>query len=195
MKYDLKVLDKYVEDGLLIRQKHPVHPLWIYNYSRYCTWNALWDDITIAARGFVVDEDGLLWARPFPKFFNMEQLPGLGIEIPKDEPFDIYEKRDGCCHGDVILITEDGEKTIKEICETNYNGKVLSFDINNNKAEFKEVEGVSIKDNINNWFEIEIENGTILKLTGNHKVWLPALNCYRRVDELDGIEEFLFYEK
>ena len=32
--------------------------------------------------------------------------------------------------------------------------------------------------------EIELEDGTKLTITGNNPVWLPTLNCYRRVDEL-----------
>ena len=43
-----------------------------------------------------------------------------------------------------------------------------------------------------NWFEIELENGTKIKLTGNHKVYLPELKCYRRVDELKGDENILY---
>ena len=30
----------------------------------------------------------------------------------------------------------------------------------------------------------QLEDGTKLTITGNNPVWLPTLNCYRRVDEL-----------
>jgi hypothetical protein len=35
------------------------------------------------------------------------------------------------------------------------------------------------------WFKITLENGiTMPPLTGNHLVWLPNLQCWRRVDAL-----------
>lgn len=105
MKYDLKVINKYVEDGLLLKQVHPTLPLSIYNYSRTCTWEGRWDEITLAARGFVLDNEGTVVAWPFPKFFNIEQLPGLGISIP-NEPFDVYNKADGSL---LIVFFYDGE--------------------------------------------------------------------------------------
>ena len=94
MKIDLKKFEEYVENGLLIRQRHPVHPLWIYNYSRTCTYTNAWDEITLMCRGLVVNDEGFIVARPFPKFFNYEQLSSVGLTVP-DEPFDVYEKMDG----------------------------------------------------------------------------------------------------
>lgn len=105
MKYDLKVLEDYVERGLLLKQVHPTLPLSIYNYTRGCAWEEKWDDITLAARGIIVDDEGNLVARPFPKFFNFEQLPGLGITIP-DEPFDVFNKADGSL---IILFNYKGQ--------------------------------------------------------------------------------------
>lgn len=94
MKYDVKILDKYVEDGLLMRQKHPVHPIWIYNYTRTCQFENIWDGITLAARGLVIDEDGVVISKPFSKFFNYEQLASVSLTVP-DEPFEVFEKCDG----------------------------------------------------------------------------------------------------
>ena len=41
------------------------------------------------------------------------------------------------------------------------------------------------------WYEIEAENGQKLKLTGNHKIFIPSLGTYKRVDELNGTEDIL----
>ena len=30
------------------------------------------------------------------------------------------------------------------------------------------------------WYEIELEDGTTLRLTGNHRVYLPEKHCYRK---------------
>lgn len=52
-------------------------------------------------------------------------------------------------------------------------------------------EGVSVMDSSGNWFEIELDDGRKIKLTGNHMVWCNDLNCYRRVDELTGNEDMM----
>ncbi len=44
------------------------------------------------------------------------------------------------------------------------------------------------------WFEIQLEDNTKIKLTGNHRVWIPKLDCYRRVDQLTCNESFLVTE-
>jgi len=124
----------------------------------------------------------------FTKFFNSGESNAHKIDWGTAK---ILEKMDGCCHEDTILITDDGEMTIREICETKYLGKVLSFDLETNEPVYDEIVDYSVKKNINNWFEIELEDGTTVKLTGNHKVWLPNLECYRRVDELSEDDEFL----
>ena len=92
MKYDLDILNDYIEKGLVIKQVHPTLPLSIYNYSRTCQYGGLWDEITLACRGLVLDNEGNVIAKPFPKFFNYEEH--TAEEIP-NELFDVYEKMDG----------------------------------------------------------------------------------------------------
>lgn len=92
MKYDLNILNEYIEKGLIIKQVHPTLPLSIYNYSRTCQYDRLWDDVTLNCRGLVLDNEGNVVAKPFPKFFNMEELSDT--EIPK-ESFEVFEKMDG----------------------------------------------------------------------------------------------------
>jgi RNA ligase len=92
MKYDLNILADYISKGLVVKQNHPTLPLSIYNYSRECQYNGLWDDITLNCRGLVLDNEGNVVAKPFPKFFNYEE------HKPEDIPneyFEIYEKVDG----------------------------------------------------------------------------------------------------
>lgn len=101
MKYDLNLLDEYIENGLLECQSHPTLPLKIYNYSRDCQFENKWDDITIAMRGTVLDHEGNLVAKSFDKFFNIEQF----VSLPNEE-FDVYEKLDGSLG---ILFSYNGE--------------------------------------------------------------------------------------
>jgi RNA ligase len=92
MKYDLNILSKYIDGGLVIKQVHPTLPLSIYNYSRECQYDGKWDDITLNCRGLVLDNDGNVIAKPFPKFFNYEEHKPE--DIP-NENFEVYEKMDG----------------------------------------------------------------------------------------------------
>jgi RNA ligase len=97
MKYDLNILNKYIFDGLVIKQDHPKYPISIYNYSRICQYDGIWDEITMACRGLILDREGNVIAKPFPKFFNYEELVGMTFRpstIP-NEPFSVYEKMDG----------------------------------------------------------------------------------------------------
>ena len=92
MKYPLNILNSYIDKGLVIKQDHPTLPLSIYNYSRTCQYDRLWDPVTLDCRGLVLDNEGNVIAKPFPKFFNMEELSDS--EIPK-ESFEVFEKMDG----------------------------------------------------------------------------------------------------
>ena len=92
MKYDLSILNDYIDRGLVIKQDHPGLPLSIYNYSRECQYSKQWDDITLNCRGLVLDNEGNVIAKPFPKFFNMEELSDT--DIP-NKSFEVFEKMDG----------------------------------------------------------------------------------------------------
>jgi RNA ligase len=86
----LQTLNKYYEDGWLIKQTHPTLPLTIWNYSQTTQYESKWDEVTLQCRGLVTDTNGNIVARPFKKFFNMEE----GNHTPTSE-FDVYEKMDG----------------------------------------------------------------------------------------------------
>lgn len=108
MKYNLNILNSYIDGGLILRQEHPLLPLSIYNYSRKCQYEGLWDEVTKDCRGLVLDSEGNVIAKPFPKFFNYEELVGnkwKHSEIP-NEPFEVFEKMDGSLG---ILFNYEGE--------------------------------------------------------------------------------------
>jgi len=81
-----------LDERLVIVQKHPVADLFIYNYTNKAQYDKIWNEITLQSRGLILDADFNIVARPFKKFFNLEEHPPG--EIP-DEPFDAYEKIDG----------------------------------------------------------------------------------------------------
>lgn len=94
MKYDLKILQEYVDKKLLHMQVHPTLPLRIYKYTQECVFSRAWNDITLNMRGTVIDNDGNQISNPFPKFFNLEELEPMGIALP-NLPYKVYDKVDG----------------------------------------------------------------------------------------------------
>jgi|688.fasta_scaffold219552_3 RNA ligase len=83
-------LEQYSRTGHLFKQNHPTLPLSIWNYSPEVQYRQLWDDITLQCRGIVTDDEGNVFARPFKKFFNIEE----GKHNPTEE-FEVFEKMDG----------------------------------------------------------------------------------------------------
>lgn len=124
-----------------------------------------------------------------------ERFENMVKHLPLGERVDVTLKIDGqsCVSEFTEIITEDGVKTIKKICETKYHGKVLSFNEITKNFEYEKITNHSIQENNNDWYEIEDENGDLLVLTGNHKIYIPELDSYKRVDDLNGHEKLLKY--
>jgi RNA ligase len=90
--FDLEVLERYINEGLVVKNDHPSLPISIYNYSRKAVYDRVWDNITKSCRALVLDKEGNVVAKAFDKFFNIEELSNE--EIP-NESFEVYEKLDG----------------------------------------------------------------------------------------------------
>lgn len=82
--------------------KHPaiLHKFYgdlvIFNYSKNCQYERLWDDYSLQSRGLIVDRHtGEIYALPFPKFFNLNEMPETSLENLPDEPFTATVKMDG----------------------------------------------------------------------------------------------------
>jgi RNA ligase len=87
---ELAELRQMVEEGYISVRPHPTAPLHIYNYTARAQYAGLWNHATLTCRGLIADSEGTILARPFTKFFNLEQVEQL-----PDEPFEVYEKLDG----------------------------------------------------------------------------------------------------
>ncbi|MFK7907787.1 MAG: T4 RnlA family RNA ligase [Chitinophagales bacterium] len=85
-------VQEYIDSGYVRRKKHPTHDLWIYNYTPKCQYAEFWDEITLNCRGLILDSDYEIVAKPFEKFFNLEQVKAE--DIPSSD-YKIYEKMDG----------------------------------------------------------------------------------------------------
>ena len=103
----LDILNKYLENGLVQKQVHPTLPLTIWNYTPKVQYGenfkryVYWDEITSQTRGLVTDDKGNVVARPFKKFFNLDE----NRHTPTDE-FEVFEKMDGSLG---ILFNYQGE--------------------------------------------------------------------------------------
>jgi hypothetical protein len=86
------LLNEMIAEGLIQVQKHPVADLYIYNYTQRVQFDRLWNEVTLACRGLILDGSGRVVARPFEKFFNLGEIAGQHIP---DQSFEVFEKMDG----------------------------------------------------------------------------------------------------
>ncbi|NHN24540.1 hypothetical protein FIA58_002525 [Flavobacterium jejuense] len=87
-----QLLQKMIDEGYIKINKHPEQDLYIYNYTQTAQFDRLWNEVTLACRGIIMDANQNIVARPFPKFFNLGEQEG--VEIPKTS-FEVYDKMDG----------------------------------------------------------------------------------------------------
>ena len=106
-------LEIRVRDGLV--NATTFGHLTLYNYSSRCVYDRVWDDVTMAARGLVLDDDGRVIARPWPKFFNLGERPE--DLLPAETP-ELSKKYDGSL---VIMFFDDrlGWKAVTRGCWDN----------------------------------------------------------------------------
>ncbi len=91
-KLDWDEINALVDQHYLNVQKHPQAELYICNYTAKAQYDAFWNDYTLMCRGLIIDQEGYIVARPFPKFFNLSEVKFH--DLPQ-EPFEVYEKLDG----------------------------------------------------------------------------------------------------
>jgi len=92
-KVDWKLLNDYIENNLIIANKHPEYDIWILNYSPKVQSKRFWDEYTLSCRGLIIDIDGNILGRCMKKFKNYEEY--LPSEIDWSQEFDVFEKMDG----------------------------------------------------------------------------------------------------
>jgi hypothetical protein len=82
------------DQGYLQIGRHRSAPLLIHNYSQTVQYERHWVPETLMSRGLITDLQGKVVARPFGKFFNLDEHIGLIGPVP-EEPFEVFEKMDG----------------------------------------------------------------------------------------------------
>lgn len=96
---------------------------------------------------------------------------------------------DECLYPDTLIMMEDFSK--KKIKDIKVGEKVWTLNEKTNLLELKEIEFVykNLSQN-QQMYEIEMENDSIIKITGNHKV-LTKNNIWKRADELLDNDEII----
>lgn len=121
----------------------------------------------------------------FAFHYDTSQLKDNLWRFHPDTVVDISVKEHGCVDGDSIVNTlEYGDLKIRDIVEQRIPCRVKAYDIDKQEIVYVSIDDYYLLRNDGEWYEIELENGETLLITGNNPVWMPELNCYRRTDEL-----------
>lgn len=86
------LLKEMISQNYVRVNKHPEHDLYIYNYTQNAQFERVWNEITLSCRGLILDANGNVVARPFPKFFNLGEMEN---QILPNTTFEVFDKMDG----------------------------------------------------------------------------------------------------
>lgn len=128
----------------------------------------------------------------FKTHWDVGQVRYMVNMIPKGALLYISEKCHGCVDKDTLIDTKErGKVRIQEIVDNKEKFHVKTLNTKTNKIEYEEIGDWYFYANDDDWYEIELEDGRKLEITGNNPVWLPEEGKYVRVDELTGKETLL----
>lgn len=135
----------------------------------------------------------------FPRWFpktNQDRVQNLSRELEfwKDQKlsWEITEKMEGCVFEGTLINTPNGMILAEDIKPGD---EVYSYSIDTNEIKVDVVSGVLHRTEVEEWYDIELEDGTLLRVTGNHPIYLTDEKCYRRTDQLNIGDSVLKYEK
>lgn len=128
----------------------------------------------------------------FAFHYDTKQLNDNMWRIAPDSNVTISVKLHGCVERNTIVNTlEFGDITIGEIVDKKIDCHIKAFDTEKEENVYVPIDNFYLMKNDGEWYEIELEDGRKITITGNNPVWLPELKTYRRVDELNGDEHLL----
>lgn len=93
--FTIDELKMEVTNGYISVQKHPVHNLYIYNYTHKTQFDSHWNNVTLNCRGLILDDNYNIVARSFSKFFNYEEIDAKKIPLVSSDYVYVQEKVDG----------------------------------------------------------------------------------------------------
>lgn len=117
--------------------------------------------------------------------YDTEQYKYQKDRIKIGDLLTITLKLHGCVEKSTIVETlEYGKITIGQIVDNKLSVHIKGMDFSANEVVYSEVVDWYFYPNDTDWYEVELENGQTLIITGNNPVWLPELKCYRAVEDL-----------
>lgn len=87
------LLERMIEEGYISKKKHPTLDLYVLNYTPQTQYQAVWNDATTQCRGLIINGEGEVVSRPFPKFHNMAEHSVSDVMF--NGPYLVFDKLDG----------------------------------------------------------------------------------------------------
>jgi len=103
----------------------------------------------------------------------------------------VTQKFDGCFVYETLVETKTGMKPIGQLVDEKSTEEVKSFDHEKQEIVWAPITGHSVMDEVDEWFEVETENGQKFIVTENHWVWSVSKDDYVQVRDLEPGEELL----
>lgn len=90
----LAPFEDLVKEGYLRKSEN--EKLVLYKYNDHCTWKRHWNEYTRQARGLILEKaTGKVIARPWSKFFNLNEMPETQFNNLPTDNYSVTEKVDG----------------------------------------------------------------------------------------------------
>lgn len=86
-------MDENIRNGYVKVDKFGEY--YLFNYTPKTVYNRYWNDTTLQCRGLIKDKDGVIIARPFDKFFNLNEVESTRLENLPDSSYTVFKKYDG----------------------------------------------------------------------------------------------------
>lgn len=119
-------------------------------------------------------------------FLDLEELIKLTVE-GGFSPDNFLQSK--CIEGDSIVTLKDsGPTSIKNVVDNKILDKILSFNELSNSIEYVDILNWSNNNNTEDWMEIETEDGNIITVTPNHRVYVNGFGDIMAKDLTEGME-------
>ncbi len=106
------------------------------------------------------------------------------------------EKIHGCLRNDTLITTREfGEVPIEFLVKNKIKCNILSFNHEDKEVEWDEIIDFSKTDNKKDWYEVELDDGIIFVITGNHEVWVDSEKKYIPIEEIKKLNEVFLLRK
>lgn len=117
----------------------------------------------------------------FALMYDTKQLQREIHQFKPDDSICVSVKVHGCVDAETLINTNLGQFTIKYIVDNKLDCLIEAYDIYTQQKVFVPIDQYYHIPNDGDWYELELENGVKLIITGNNPVFLPDHNCYRKV--------------